>query len=106
MNKKTINKIFLAIILFSVFSAIITGAAIGMNAFSKSRNLPGVTPTTTSPSIVGSQVFMSYCAQCHASDSIRTKLTGEQLLTFIPNHNTGSILTPDQVAAVASFLRP
>ena len=60
-------------------------------------------PVTT---LSGQQLFNNNCLSCHASGAPNTSRTQPELASFISGHRTGSGLTQEEVAAIASFLKP
>ena len=63
-------------------------------------------PQTTVAASDGQELFLSHCASCHHSGTVSTAKNQSQLISFIPNHHTGAGLTQQEVAAIASFLKP
>jgi mono/diheme cytochrome c family protein len=121
MNNGTKGKIWLAILVFAFVLVVTSGIGYGVTVINNPKTPIIVTPTstltpTTSPTVTntqtptqiadGRQLFDAYCLQCHRLGAVSTVITKAQLETFIPNHNTGRTLTPEQVAAIVSFLRP
>jgi hypothetical protein len=52
----------------------------------------------------GQQLFRANCTGCHGVPS--TNRTQARLISFISGHNTGKALAPEQVAAIAAWLKP
>jgi hypothetical protein len=57
-------------------------------------------PVTT---LNGQQLFNNNCLSCHASGPPNTNRTQSQLVSFISGHRTGSGLTQEEAAAIASI---
>ena len=64
----------------------------------------GSNPTPTGTALSGQQLLNTYCITCHSSGPPNTNRTQSQLVSFISNHETGSNLTAEEVAALATFV--
>jgi len=64
-----------------------------------------VRETDSSPALNGQELFNAYCLVCHSSALPGNGLSEEQLATYIGSHNTGSSLTSEQLASIASYLK-
>ncbi|MFH1032500.1 MAG: DUF5666 domain-containing protein [Chloroflexota bacterium] len=66
---------------------------------------PATPATSATPAVTGKQVFSASCISCHTGAPNTTR-TQAQLVDFISGHNTGRNLTPEQVAALAAWIKP
>jgi mono/diheme cytochrome c family protein len=77
------------------------------NAAGDSAPSNSISVTTQSQTLSGQAIYNANCLGCHGlATATRTNMTQAQLIAWIPRHNTGRNLTPDQVTAVAIYIKP
>ena len=75
--------------------------------YSAPSNTANATTAVASTTISGAAVFSANCTGCHGlSTATATYKTQSQLQTWLANHNTGSNVTIDQLAALAAYIKP
>jgi len=62
------------------------------------------TANTTTSTINGQKLFNANCTKCHGKPN--TTKTHAEIRAFINDHHPGVTLTPEELDAIASYIKP